>query len=112
MFYTETHEKIEDLSNDIFSITISEQQKNELGEILHIETPEVGLYEKDDELGTIEGISETSDFFAPFDLEVIEVNENLIDNPQDLEFESWICKVKIIGKMPDNLLSEIDYENL
>ena len=110
MLYTETHETVDDLGNGIFAISISSVAKELLGDITYIDFPTVGdEYEAEEDLGVIESVKAASDFYAPFDCEVIEINEELEDDAELLEdSDAWICKVRLIGKMPA-LMTEMQY---
>ncbi|WP_213974732.1 glycine cleavage system protein GcvH [Tepidanaerobacter acetatoxydans] len=105
--------KIED---DIATIGITDHAQNALGEILFVDLPEVGeTITQGETFGTVESAKVASDLYAPISGEIIEVNEELDDDPElvnNSPYENgWMIKVKI--KNPDeqdNLLSSSDYE--
>ncbi|AEE90750.1 MAG: glycine cleavage system protein GcvH [Tepidanaerobacter acetatoxydans] len=105
--------KIED---DIATIGITDHAQNALGEILFVDLPEVGeTITQGETFGTVESAKVASDLYAPISGEIIEVNEELDDDPELVNNspyeDGWMIKVKI--KNPDeqnNLLSSSDYE--
>lgn len=95
-------------------IGITDYAQEQLEEILFVELPELNSFKKGDYFMCIESGKTDQDLNAPFDLEVIEVNDDLDDEPELLSedpFGTWICKVKI---KDDNQISELgnitDYE--
>ncbi|NOQ98321.1 MAG: glycine cleavage system protein GcvH, partial [Calditrichae bacterium] len=92
--------------------------QSELGDIVYVELPEVGLETKQMEsFGTIEAVKAVSDMFAPLSGEVVEVNNNLNDQPEiinkDPYGDGWIIKIKLSNKSElDGLLDKAKYEEL
>lgn len=102
--------------DDIATIGITDHAQNALGEILFVDLPEVGeTITQGETFGTVESAKVASDLYAPISGEIIEVNEELDDDPELVNNspyeDGWMIKVKI--KNPDeqnNLLSSSDYE--
>ena len=90
--------QIEDNEN-IVKIGISDYAKETLGDIVFLEAEvEVNdTFEKNDALVTIESVKASSEVFAPFDGEVIEINEiEDVDIIKDqVESDTWFVKCKI-----------------
>jgi len=98
LLYSEDHEWIEVESN-LCLIGITEFAQGELGDIIFMELPEVGLeVSKGDSIGTIEAVKTVADVYSPINGEVIEVNLSLEDNPEllnnDPYGDGWIIKIK------------------
>lgn len=96
--YTETDEwaKIE---NGIVVMGITDYAQKELKDIVGIELPETGRnIRKSEELGVIESVKATSEYYAPVSGEIVEVNERLLEEPELLNIdpygEGWIAKIK------------------
>lgn len=107
--YLPSHEyaKIED---NFAYIGISPYAAKQLGNVVYVDMPEVDdEIEKDEEFGAIESVKAASDLFAPLSGTVVEVNEELADNPKlvsDDPLKNWIIKIEIsdpgqIGQLLD-----------
>ena len=89
----------------------------ELGDLVYVETPEVGSHvTATEQAGAVESVKTASDIHAPISGTVVEVNAALEDDPDFVNEEpygkGWIYKIK-----PDNiadiekLLSNSEYES-
>ena len=82
----------------------------------------VDLPEVDDEVsagedfGAVESVKAASDLTSPVSGTVVEVNENLEDQPELINkdaFGNWIVKVKLADKSElDNLMNAEDYKKM
>ncbi|MCD6379820.1 glycine cleavage system protein GcvH, partial [bacterium] len=84
----------------VATIGISEYAAGELGDIVFIEIPEVGEKLKQmDPVGTIEAVKTVAELFSPVTGEVIEVNEEVVENPEIVNKspyeEGWFMKIKM-----------------
>ncbi|MCK4893212.1 MAG: glycine cleavage system protein GcvH [Calditrichia bacterium] len=115
--YTKDHEWAR-IDDDVATIGLTDYAQSELGDIVYVELPEVGLETKQMEsFGTIEAVKAVSDMFAPLSGEVVEVNNNLNDQPEiinkDPYGDGWIIKIKLSNKSElDGLLDKAKYEEL
>lgn len=115
--YTRDHEWAK-TEADVVTVGITDYAQGELGDIVYVELPTVGAETSQGEsFGTIEAVKAVSDMFAPVSGEVIEVNENLNENPeiinQDPYGKGWIIKIKMSDESElSNLLSPEDYKEL
>ena len=94
-------------------IGITDYAQEELGIIRSIEMPEPGdELEQDDSFGAIEARKTVAELYAPFSGEVLEINEELGDNPEllnDDPYDSgWIAVVQIADKDELTLLLSAD----
>jgi glycine cleavage system H protein len=98
-------------------IGITDYAQEELGIIRSIDLPEPGdELEQDDSFGAIEARKTVAELYAPFSGEVLEINEELADNPEllnDDPYDSgWIAVVEIADKDElTSLLSADDYRD-
>ncbi len=116
--YTREHEWIRDNGDGTVTIGITDFAQGELGDIVFVELEEPGSdYSKDDTFGTVEAVKTVSDLYAPIDGEVIELNEELEDNPElvndDPYGAGWMIKMKVAdaGQL-DSLLSADEYQEI
>ncbi len=115
--FTKTHEWIA-VDDDEGVVGITEYAQKELGEIVYVEVREIGeTVEKGEEIGVIESVKAASDVYAPVSGEIIEVNEELEEDPEminrDAMGDGWLLKIRLSN--PDELeelLSEEEYEKL
>lgn len=96
-------------------IGITDYAQEELGKITSIELPEVGdELEQEDSFGSIEARKTVADLYAPISGPVLEINEELLDNPsllnEDPYDSAWIAVISIEDPEELNLLlSAEDY---
>ena len=114
--YARTHEWVR-IEGDLVVTGISDHAQAELGDLVYVETPEVGSHViATEQAGIVESVKTASDIHAPVSGIVVEVNTALEDDPDFVNEEpygkGWIYKIK-----PDNiadvekLLSNEEYES-
>ena len=80
--YSEEHEWVKEESGN-YRIGITHFAQSELGDIVFVELPQVGDEIKADEpFGSVESVKTVSELYAPISGKVLEVNEELEDNPE------------------------------
>ena len=98
IYYLPTHEYIKVDGNNGY-IGISEYASKQLGTVTYVDVPEDGdEFEAGEEFGAIESRKAASDLYSPVSGEVVEINEELVDNPKLINndpLNAWIVKVKI-----------------
>lgn len=113
--YANTHEwaKVED---GIVITGISNHAQDSLGDIVHVECPQIGQHlNAGDVAGLVESVKTASDIHAPISGTVIEINPLLEDEPEiindDPYEKGWIYKLKA-DRIEDveQLLQLADYE--
>ena len=117
LLYSESHEWIKKLSGDEALIGITEFAAEQLGSIVFVDLPEVeDTIEKESEFGAVESVKAASDLIAPVSGEVIEMNEDLVGEPELVNedaFGAWFIKVKLSNPEELNdLLSPEEYKNI
>lgn len=112
--YTNAHEWIR-VEGDFGYVGITDFAQGELGDIVYIEIDTIGeVVSKEAIFGTIEAVKTVSDLFIPVTGEVLEMNEELNNNPElvnkDPYGKGWIVKIKINDMSElDELLSATQY---
>lgn len=87
--YTETHEWVA-VDGESATIGLTDFAQQELGDLVFVNLPEVG-----DELvggepfADVESVKAVSEVISPVDGTVVEVNEDLLDNPALINESAW-----------------------
>lgn len=115
-YYAPSHEYIK-VDGNIGYIGISDYAQKALGNVVYVDMPEVGDdVEAGEDFGAIESVKAASDLIAPASGAVVEINEQLIDNPRlvnENAMENWIIKIELSDPAElDNLLDEAAYAEL
>ena len=117
LYYTKEHEWLR-LEGEFAYIGITHHAQSELGDIIFVEFPESGdVFDLMDVFGTIEAVKTVADLFTPIRCEVVEINDDLEDNPEKINSnpydDGWLIKVKVSNHDDINLLlSHSEYEKM
>lgn len=114
--YLPSHEYVRVDGNTAY-IGISPYAAKQLGNIVYVDMPEVDdEVEKEEDFGAVESVKAASDLYAPVSGTIVEINENLVDNPRALgedPMENWIIKVDMSDPSElDSLLDQEAYDAL
>jgi glycine cleavage system H protein len=115
--YSEEHEWVKDEGERV-RIGITDFAQSELGDIVFVELPEVGdEVTADEPFGSVESVKTVSELYAPVSGKVVEVNEELEDNPEfvnESPYEkAWMIVVELSDRSElDNLMSADEYEKM
>lgn len=115
--YTKEHEWVKTEDGTV-RIGITAFAQSELGDIVFVELPEIGDELKANEpFGSVESVKTVSELYAPISGKVVEVNQDLSDNPEYVN-ESPYEKAWMVVLEPsdssdiENLMSAEEYESL
>ena len=116
-YFTKTHEWLAPKAANVVSVGITEHGQQLLGDIVHIELPEVGTqYTTGDELCIVESVKAASDIASPVSGTIIAVNDKLRDDPSQINHEphvQWLCRIQLASDDElKTLLSFDDYQAL
>ena len=115
LLYTNDHEWI-NIENGIATVGITDYAQGELGDIIFVEFPEIGVSVKEKDIGTIEAVKTVADIYSPVSGEILEVNVNLEDNPDSINTDpydtGWIIKLNNLTINNDNYLTADQYISL
>lgn len=100
--YTKEHEWI-DVKDDVGTVGITDYAQGQLGDVVALELPEIGMEVRQSEsVAIVDSLKTTSDIYAPASGQVIEVNRDLHEHPelinQDPYHRGWIFKLKLSKK--------------
>lgn len=114
--YLTSHEWARVEEDGTVTIGITDHAQDSLGDVVYVETPEVGsTVNVGEEAGVVESVKAASDIFSPVSGEVIAVNEALEDAPETVNEspydEGWFFKVRPsdLSELEDALSPE-DYQ--
>jgi glycine cleavage system H protein len=114
LFYTEDHEWIKVEGNEAY-VGLADFAQDSLGDIVYVELPEVDdEFEKEEGFSAVESVKAAADVYMPVDGVIVEINEELLDDPALLNqdpYENWIVKIEVKDKAQlDELMTAEDYE--
>lgn len=121
LHYTQEHEWVS-IDGDVATVGITDYAANALGDVVYVSLPAAGASVSAGEpCGEVESTKSVSDLFSPVDGEVVEVNEELDDDPGLVNAEpyaaGWMFRVRIAASageaaLPPGLLTAAEYEEL
>lgn len=112
--YAKSHEWVRVEGNKAY-IGISDYAQEHLGEVVFVELPEVDAeFSAGDQFVVLESVKAVSDVYAPVSGKVVEINEELLDNPglvNESPYESFLVVIEMSDASEvEELLSASDYE--
>lgn len=116
LLYSDQHEWIRVEGSDA-RIGITDFAQDELGDIVFVELPEVGdTIDANEPFGSVESVKTVSELYAPISGTVVEVNEDLEDNPEYVNEspyeQAWMIVVEPSDDAEiDELLSSEQYKS-
>ncbi len=111
--YSRTDEWVR-LEGDIATVGISDYAQHELGDIVYVELPEVGLNVSSGvAFGVVESVKAVSELLSPVAGTVIESNQPVADDPSIINgspyTDGWLIKVRVEGDAAENLMDATAY---
>jgi glycine cleavage system H protein len=96
--YTEEHEWVRP-EGDLIVVGITDHAQGSLGDVVFLDLPEVGrALARGKAFGVVESVKAVSDLYAPVDGEVVAVNVDLVNAPEQVNKDpygaAWMLKVK------------------
>ena len=106
LLYSEEHEFVRKIDDDIIEIGITDYAQGELGDIVFVSLPKVGEeFDQGTPFGTIEAVKAVTELFSPVRGEIVEVNGGIEADPalvnNDPYGEGWMVRLKLGA--PDEL---------
>jgi len=114
MKFTDEHEWLR-LDGDVATIGITAHAAEQLGDLVFIDLPKVGItLKKGKAAAVVESVKAASDVYAPVDGEVTEVNEAASTDPTivgaDPQGKGWLYRVRLADASAlDGLMDEAAY---
>jgi len=89
---------------DVITVGISDFAQDALGELVHIEMPEVGdTFDAEDMICEVESVKAVAEVYAPCSGEVVAINDALEDAAENVNtapYDSWLFKLRIGDDAP------------
>ena len=116
LYYAESHEYVK-VEGEFGYVGITDYAQHELGNVVYVDMPEVDdEVTAGEEFGAVESVKAASDLLSPVCGTVVEVNEELEDQPEKINedaFGNWIIKVKLSDPSElDNLMDAKAYAEM
>ncbi|MDX1500640.1 MAG: glycine cleavage system protein GcvH [Woeseiaceae bacterium] len=118
LLYTREHEWLRREDDGNVTVGITDHAQSSLGELVYVELPEVDqAVESGGDMAVVESVKAASDVYAPIDGTVVEVNEDLADDPEKINSDpygaGWIVRLKPAGDIDESeLLTPGAYQEL
>lgn len=85
---------------DIAVVGISDFAQQQLGDVVFVDLPDVGgVVSRGDQIAVVESVKAASEIYSPISGEVVEVNDELADEPgtvnESAEGDGWFFKLRI-----------------
>lgn len=116
LYYAESHEYVK-VEGEFGYVGITDYAQHELGNVVYVDMPEVDdEVTAGEEFGAVESVKAASDLLSPVSGTVVDVNEELEDQPEKINedaFGNWIIKVKLSDPSElDNLMDAKAYAEM
>jgi glycine cleavage system H protein len=116
LLYTDEHEWLRREEDGSYTVGITDHAQAALGDLVYVELPEVGAeVESGGEMAVVESVKAASDVYAPVTGEVVEVNEELADEPEKINAdpygEGWIARIRSSGDIVSTMTPD-EYQQL
>lgn len=116
VFFTKDHEWIQKTSDGKFRLGVTDYAIEQLGDIVHLEAPDVGAsFSAGDAFGTIESTKTVSDVYLPVDAKITQVHTAVVEEPQKIADqkrpENWLVEFSSEASLPEGLMGETEYQS-
>ncbi|MCH8073818.1 MAG: glycine cleavage system protein GcvH [Proteobacteria bacterium] len=106
LIYTKEHEWLRQEEDGSVTIGVTDHAQAALGDLVYVELPEVGQdVENGGEMAVVESVKAASDVYAPIGGTVIQINEELADDPEKINADpygdGWIVRLQPSGDAGD-----------
>jgi len=115
--FTEEHEWLR-IEGDAAVVGVTDFAQSQLGDLVFVELPKVGAaVKKGDPVAVVESVKVASDVYAPADGEIVEVNDEVVREPQlvntDPMGKGWFFKIRLAApEQIEAMKTEAEYQVL
>ena len=90
LIYTSEHEWLRQEEDGTVTVGITNHAQEALGDLVYVELPEVGQeVSSGGDMAVVESVKAASDVYSPVSGEVISVNEELADTPENINADPY-----------------------
>ena len=113
--YSKEHEWVKSTEEGLVLIGVTNFAQEQMGDVVYVEIDDVGTScDQFAKVGEIESVKAVSDLYTPIGGEIVEINQELINNPElvnnDPLNQGWMLKIKVLDIQEiDNLMTEEEY---
>ena len=98
--YSEDHLWVREHGDGRATVGITDYAQDQLGKVVYLDLPVVGdEVEAGEEMGAVESAKSVSDLVSPVNGEVVEVNEDLAEDPSPLNDDpydsGWLARIRL-----------------
>ncbi len=109
--YTKEHEWLRQEEDGSVTIGITDHAQSALGDLVYVELPEVDQeVESGGEMAVVESVKAASDVYAPIGGTVLQVNEELSEDPEKINVDpygdGWIVRLRPSGDAGETMDSD------
>jgi len=113
LLYTDEHEWLRQEEDGSVTIGITDHAQAALGDLVYVELPDVGEeVDAGGEMAVVESVKAASDVYAPIAGEILEVNEDLGDDPETINSDpygdGWIVRMQPSDDLDEDALMTPD----
>jgi len=115
--YSADHEWVS-VDGNIATVGITDYAQDALGDVVFVDVPDVGAtIEAGGTFSEVESTKSVSDIYAPLSGEIVQVNDQLADNPElinsDPYGDGWICRIAMSDQSQlGDLIDSAAYQSL
>lgn len=116
--YSPAHTWVDLLEDGLVRVGITDHAQTELGDIVFVELPELEKsYSAGEECAVVESVKSASDIYCPVLGEIVDINNELEDNPEKINVDpyglGWIFIIKPDDEADlDELIDATEYADL
>ncbi len=116
LMYTNDHEWLRREDDGSVTVGITDHAQQALGDLVYVELPELDQeVDAGGDMAVVESVKAASDVYAPIAGTVVQINEELADDPERINSDpygdGWIVRLKPSGEDGD-LMSPDEYQAL
>jgi glycine cleavage system H protein len=106
--YTDSHEWVRWESDGSATVGITDFAQESLGDLVFVELPQVGrTVTAGQPCAVVESVKAASDVYAPFDGEVLAVNQAVADKPESINadaYAAWLFRLRPVQALASSRL--------
>jgi len=116
LLYTKDHEWIRQEADGTCVVGITHHAQDSLGDVTFVEMPSIGQsFDRGSVFGVVESVKAASDLYMPVNGDIIEINDDLNDSPENVNNDpynaGWMIKIKPNEETTtDDLLNSESYK--